>query len=490
MATPYKLVRNSRAFFTTAVNATTGVIGSAFATDDTFEFQILDGFSFSQGTQQSTVQISEAGTAPARGQRAFNTAVDPVEFSFSTYVRPYNNAGTITAEESYLWNALFSDKAIDSTDNAVSVTSTAFSRASTATNVVTFTCASTDFSAKGIASGDVVSLAGVAGNYADQWNSPAVITLSPSNTAATSGTITYLRNPSAAAGTAPATANPTVTYAKYAWTTHAATGTGGGAVPAHAQVHTGQSNKNQLQKFGIVFIVDDIVYCIDNCVMDQVSLDFSLDGIATLAWSGKGIALRNVTAAATAGGVWSGSITGNSALINSNAAFITNKLSTMKLVSKITGSDGSAGTSYNIAITGGNLTISNNVSYVVPANLGVVNQAIGYFTGSRSISGNVTAYLKTGTAYSAQLLSDIIAANAAETKFKVQIEVGGANNTVHVDFLMNGAMLQIPTIETGDVMSTTINFTAQGYDALAGTAAANQTYDLSQTNELYIKYHA
>ena len=162
----------------------------------------------------------------------------------------------------------------------------------------------------------------------------------------------------------------------------------------------------------------------------------------------------------------------------------------MKLVSKITGSDGSAGTSYNIAITGGNLTISNNVSYVVPANLGVVNQAIGYFTGSRSISGNVTAYLKTGTAYSAQLLSDIIAANAAETKFKVQVEVGGANNTVHVDFLMNGAMLQIPTIETGDVMSTTINFTAQGYDALAGTAAANQIYDLSQTNELYIKYHA
>jgi len=41
---------------------------------------------FSQNTSVDTVTLNEAGAAPVRGQRSFNTALEPVDFSFSTYI--------------------------------------------------------------------------------------------------------------------------------------------------------------------------------------------------------------------------------------------------------------------------------------------------------------------------------------------------------------------------------------------------------------------
>ena len=51
---------------------------------------------------------------------------------------------------------------------------------------------------------------------------------------------------------------------------------------------------------------------------------------------------------------------------------------------------------------------------------------------------------------------------------------------------MKGVVLQVPTVETGDVMSTTINFNAQGYDPVASV----NTYDIGQTNDLTVNYFA
>ena len=237
----------------------------------------------------------------------------------------------------------------------------------------------------------------------------------------------------------------------------------------------------------MIIVVDDIVYGVDNCVMDSASIDFGLDGIATIAWAAKGTSLRELSTVINAGAnVWTGAPGGTSASKNTNAEYITNKLSTMTLISKITGGDGSAGTSYNVAITGGNLTIANNVNYVVPANLGVVNIPIGYYVGSRAISGNVTAYLKSGAGYTSALMTQMLTDNASETKFALSLQVGGSANTVHVDFGMPGVVLQVPSINTADVMAVTINFTAQGFDPIV----ANQLFDLAQTNDLNIKYYA
>lgn len=478
----YNLVRNARVFFTTNVDATTGVIpnsGATITATNTFELLVLNGFSFKQGTQQTTIQLSEAGNTPTRGQRAFNTALDPVDFSFSTYLRPSGSA-TVTADESVLWNALMSDKAIDSTGLALTIS--AFTRAaSSATATATVTAA--NFTTAGIAVGDVVNVTGILGTDAMEWNTPATVTaLSPSATAATSVTLVYATAPAGAA-TAPVSAPSVANLKKGAWVSLPAAS----PKPAYALSTTAGSNKNQLQKFGMYFAVDGIIYAVDNCALDQASIDFSLDGIAMVAWTGKGTALRQLPSTAVWAGTpavfsGAGNATGTAAASLVNANYITNKLSTATLNAGIQGT----GTNYVIALTGGNLTIANNINYITPENIGVVNKPIGYFTGTRSITGNVTAYLKTGANASAQVLSDILTANASETKFRMQVEVGGSSNSVHVDFDMDGCMLQVPTIETGDIMSTTITFTAQGTDPLVATNG----YDLGATNDLSIRYYS
>jgi hypothetical protein len=65
--------------------------------------------------------------------------------------------------------------------------------------------------------------------------------------------------------------------------------------------------------------------------------------------------------------------------------------------------------------------------------------------------------------------------------FRMLITVGGSN-TDKVELNMPGVVLTIPTIATEQVISTTINFTAQGTD--------NADFKLEQTNELDVTYYA
>jgi hypothetical protein len=494
----FNLVRNTRVFFTTNVSATTGAIptsGATFTAANTVELQVLDGFSFKQGTQTAQIQLKEAGATPTRGQRTFNTSQDPVDFSFSTYIRPYFNTGVVSAEEQVLWNALMSASNIDTvgvtlggTNSATVVggTLTGITRADTATNRVTIAITTAVYTSTPLAVGQVVNVVGCTGANAQEWNQPAkVVSLGGSGIA-----LDYLTAPSVAAGTAPVGFAAAKLF-QGAWTSNIATG----GVPAYGATTFGTSNRNQLQKFGMIFSVDGSLYAVDNCALDQAVIDFGLDAISMVAWTGKGTALRQLPSTAEITGLpgtsatfsGAGNATGVAAATNTVAPYITNKLSTMQLISGI---QGNGGVSYTVALTGGSLTIANGIQYITPANLGVVNAPIGYFTGTRSITGTVTAYLKTGTASTpnstAKLLSDILAnvSSAAETKYRLQVEVGGLANAVRVEFDMDGCMLQVPTIETQDIIATTIGFTAQGTSALL----ADQTYDLGNTNDMTIRY--
>ena len=342
------LVRNSRVFFTTDVNSTTGVVDiGALESAKTFEIQVLDGFTFSQNTNQETITLNEAGAAPVRGQRSFNTSLAPVDFSMSTYMRPRRGTTNVECEESVLWAAL------TSADGA-------------------------------------------------------------------------------------------------GWTA--------GAASSDA-VFTG-SNVHQLQKFGLIIILDNVTYVIDNCVLTQATIDFGIDAIATIAWTGQGGTLRrlatNGTATDGAGttGTFGGGLTGSYTEKNTTAPYIANKLSTATVTA--------SGTSYQVALTGGSLTINNNVTYLIPANLGVVNTPATYFTGTRAISGTMNAYLKTGEstdtgALLAAMLGDTSNVNP---KFDVQIAIGGSSNTLKVALAMPTSMLTIPTVDVQQVVSTAINFTA------------------------------
>jgi hypothetical protein len=371
----FNLIRNSRVFFTTNVNSETGVVASTgFLPANTREIQVLDGFSFSQNTTAETVTLSEAGSAPVRGQRSFNTALEPVDFSMSTYIRPADGGLNITAEESVLWNALFATDPIGGTNPAWTESTTA------ATVVVT------------------------------------------------------------------------------------------------------NSQSHQLQKFGLIIVIDGVSYVIDNCALDTATIDFGLDAIAMIAWAGKGAILRQLAGlTATTGSTvtFGGGLTGTALGKNTSAPFIANKLSTITLKKEIDGT----GTSYSVAITGGSLTIANNLTYLTPANLGVVNKPFTYFTGTRSISGTVNAYLRAGSTNTAGLLADLLAGSTTDVDpaFYMQVEVGGAANATRVEFEMPASVLTIPTVATEQVVSTTVNFTAQG--------SASSAFDIGVANELEVRYY-
>ena len=67
-----------------------------------WEVPILDGFSFSQATNASEITLAEmestAGSS-RRGRRLFNDSLAPVEWSFSTYMRPFKSAGGGSAND-------------------------------------------------------------------------------------------------------------------------------------------------------------------------------------------------------------------------------------------------------------------------------------------------------------------------------------------------------------------------------------------------------
>jgi hypothetical protein len=182
----------------------------------------------------------------------------------------------------------------------------------------------------------------------------------------------------------------------------------------------------------------------------------------------------------------SGGLTGNFNPKITYAPYIANKLSTMTLKSGIKGTAGP--TTYTLALTGGSITFSNNVSYLTPANLGIVNQPCTYFTGTRSITGTLNAYLRGGTGYSADLLKDMLTKSTSDVdpEHQIVMSIGGATNGTRVDIDLPAVVLSIPSVATQQVMSTTINFTAQG---VANPDTTGATFDISGKNEATIKYY-
>ena len=388
------LIRDSRVFFTTNVDGAGSVLPTGFTALNTIELQVQDGFSFSQNTTTETVTLNEAGSAPIRGQRSFNTALEPVDWSISTYIRPKlaegltNTAGPdaddfVDCEESVLWNALTSTEAIDTPGAG--------------------------------------------------W--VRTVGVSPLST-----------------------------------------------------VNFNNSNKHQLQTFGLVVVFASVAYVIDNCALESATIDFGLDAIASIAWAGKGTTMRQLASTTLVNNVGAGTIaltgglSGTAKLKDTSAKYIANKLSTMTLSRTTFGGQGNK--TYALALTGGSLTIANNLTYLTPANLGAVNVPVTYFTGTRAITASVTAYLKTGVNETSTLLNDLLASSAIadENQFAATVDLGGSTNATRVVFDMPFTVLSIPTISSEQVISTTINLMPQ-----AGSTAA---YDIEGTNELTVKYYS
>ena len=48
---------------------------------------------------------------------------------------------------------------------------------------------------------------------------------------------------------------------------------------------------------------------------------------------------------------------------------------------------------YSLVLTGGSFTVGNNITYLVPEELGAINKPLEHVTGNRNITGNATCYL-------------------------------------------------------------------------------------------------
>ena len=375
----------------------TGLFKGNGTNANTFKLGVLDGYSFSQGSDATDVTISEAGAAPNRGSKRFNDSLPPAEWSFQTYVRPFKHgtnshrsSGTHDMVENILWAAIAGK---DITGGALSGTS--------ATAVV---CDATD-----------------------------------------------------------------------------------------ADVSFARSDHHELLKLSIFFALENTTYRLNECQVNQAEIDFSIDGIATISWSGNATTIDQVSTAVEDPSKAITVVTDGTETISTASTYteaynyvdttapgdgdyLRNKLSTLSLthtknsagVLEVGASDST--TTYDINITGGSLTIANNITYVTPETLGLVDVPVGSFSGARQVSGSLTMYLDTKANGSNSLLSDLTAAtDLVNNAFDMSLFMGGgSSSTPVVEFDLPKAHLQIPTIETADIISTTVEFAAQGTDLLTG----------------------
>lgn len=371
-----------------------------------WEIPVLDGFSFSQANNSTEVTLSEmedtTGTSK-RGRKVFNDSLAPVEWSFSTYARPYLSEGSNTAGNA--------EK--DGTDKHHAV--------------------------------EEVLWALMAGAAA--YTAPG----SSQATGLTGLTFSSTASPNTTAGT------------------------------GMSSLSFANSNKATLGTANIYFSLDDggsdpVVYKLTEAVVNEASVDFDVDGIATIAWSGFGKTLaedskptRTVFEA-----------------INSTNNYIRNRLTQLSITAGDTTTfPGSGSGVYTLTLTGGNITISNNISFLTPETLGTVNLPIGHVTGARSVSGSFNCYLGldsgTNTGTSTDFFNDLTSA-AARTKisnaFDVTFKLGGVGTSSSVpvyQFNFPTAHLEIPAHSVEDVISLETAF-----QALPST--------IGETNEVAVKF--
>lgn len=438
-----------------------------------WEIPVLDGFSFAQANNSSEIVLAEMESTTGvsrRGKRMFNDSLAPAEWSFTTYTRPFvsgagapplaDTVANVHAVEEVLW-ALAAGKA--------------------------------ERSGKGWASG--------ATDYFELGLTDTIIDFETSNT-------------------------------------------------------------SELGVASIYFILEEegLTYKIREAAVNEVTVNFDIDGIAQLEWSGMGaeivdeptIKVATITegvtatnnfirqritalsvqpvknpiasaATAVAAGSWTvESITvtdpGNGLTDVAGATYfipggngdavvtytiVGGEVTLIDITTAGTGYTDSdtdiqfptfgaytAGQeavladSYDLTLTGGSITLSNNLTYLTPEELGIVNIPIGHVTGNRSISGSFTNYLVKDPNNALQndssgFWTDVKGLTTVVTHdFRLIFSLGGATATSGsptMDWTMPHCHIEVPTHSIDDVIALETNFSALG-DCISAANELEITY--------------
>jgi len=331
-----------------------------------WQVPVLDGFSFSQAINTTEVTVSEAGSTSRRAQLIFNDSLAPVEWSFSTYIRPFVSAGTgagaaddateVHSVEEALWAMFMGANAYNSTTKVLNRSGSAINTPAGALS--TFSFAQSNISA-----------------MSDAWN--------------------------------------------------------------------------------IYFSFEEVgntqVYRLNQAVVNSATIDFDIEGIATIQWSGFAQAIEDVTTNTPTRDIYE--------KISDTSVYIRNRISTVSLVR----TDVSPDLTYNIVITGGSISFENNISYLTPEELGIVNQPIANVTGTRSIRGTLNCYLDPAATKSGALFANLVAdTTTVRNVFDMAINIGGETaSTPRLTLDIPTAHVEIPSIGIEDLLTLEIGFAAQ-----------------------------
>ena len=547
---------------------------------------VLDGFSFSQATNASEITLNEMEDSSGRsrrGRKMFTDSLSAAEWSFSTYARPFlaaagaNEDGTgkanrqttaqVHAVEEALWVAMAGQ-------NVYNRAGSKFTHPTTGGSISSFTiddATDTDSGDRAdgtytfnVGSGQNSTNITYGGSGVNAVISVAVasgvstVTVTEAGQKFLSGE-TIVVDGEGLGGDADSE-NMTITiYAESmiqytAAATNANTSPDGtpaktisssGATPTYANAGTASdravinftdSNRAALGTFNLYFILSDrsagrLIYKLENAVVNEASIDFDIDGIATINWSGMAGQIKDVSPGEVTGAkadVWtaqttaptitadkqfwidtdasdkvyisnhesSGTATNIIDVSGDNASnvmgwrsvidegstdtgnFIRNRLTQLTLAPEsdfrsnttFTDANGTANqtyeTSYQVALTGGNVTISNNISYLTPEEIGKVNQPIEHVTGTRTVTGSLTCYLGSSdvaTNKVSDLFKDLVAdVNTVINKFAITLQVGGTATGPKVEISLPTAHLEIPSHSIEDVISVETNFHGLG----------------------------
>jgi len=447
------LSRNTKLFVSTLDDIVTG----SPSTTNTFEVKILDGYSFSQDTTNQQISVNEAGCTTVRGTQSFNTALNPAQVSFSVYARPEKYGGNTRCPEAILWNAAFATTyngaetqvtadqlkfdLDESNANELLTLTLYFKYESTVYKITNFSVDSIefDFSIDSIAT---ITFSGMGSDIVEDQAAFDFMTVDPA-TDWIAGT-DYLEAPAATSSSF-----------------------------LRNKLSTIELSDNKSETANETDAVGSIT-----------------DKTITLSGT--------ITTDIYAGGRVSHSTTTPSATTPASATIVSNTTGavTVSAGDDIDGWSGSdvlefftedqhAGVTYSIPITGGSLTFSNNMSYLTPEELAIVNRPLAGFTGGRSTSGSLTAYLNTGAVGSGGLLDDLLRKITEVTNnFDLTIHVGecSASPTFQVEINMPYCNIGVPTTNVQDIISTEISFVAQEWDTV------NDVPSFEATNSLTVSY--
>lgn len=183
-------------------------------------------------------------------------------------------------------------------------------------------------------------------------------------------------------------------------------------------------------------------YRLDNAIVDNATINFDINGIAEVQWSGRALTMSTASAPSTS--------TDRSTITN----YLKNRYSTITLNANAE--------AYTLALTSGSINIDNNNKFYGRNKLGKTTTTEGHYTGNRRVSGSLNFYVKSGSTSSGSLW-DNLQSNAAtdtyETVWESDFIINISGTTApYVKLNIPRAILSIPTINYNEVFVMNVPF--------------------------------